>query len=57
MEIPPVKKRKVKLSHENIFTFKNERSWELNSLALDKKLEKTEYNIEMDATTVFKICK
>lgn len=57
MEMPPVKKRKLKLPHENMFPVKNEPNWDLNSISsLDEKF-KVDYDIEMDAETIIKLCK
>lgn len=57
MEMPPVKKRKLKLTHENMFPVKSEPNWDLNSISSLEEKFKIDYNIEMDAEAVIKLCK
>lgn len=52
--MPPVKKRKIKVTHENMFVMKEEPLWDINPL--NSKLN-FDYNIDMNAETVIKLCK
>lgn len=56
-EINPDNKRKIKSStQESILTIKSE-PWDLDSLHSIEKRSKIDYNIEMDAQTIIKLCK
>lgn len=48
-EMPPLKKKKQKITQENVFTTNRESQW-------DQK-RNYDYRIEMDAETIIKLCK
>lgn len=57
MEMPPVKKRKLKLTQANVLNLQDQQTWDLDSMVSIDKKPKVEYNIEMDADSIIKICK